>query len=925
MTAYQDILAPDKKLVQIEFNKPKPRAKKLSAKNIKLGCDHCPANKKGIKKLKRLKEIKGKKVFIWFRNPSRLDNKTGKNLSGYIGEWLWKELKLVGLAKSDVDFQTVVRCNTPVYNDDENYMEDKEPPTEVAKCCSKYSARALELNGGKAKVHLVFGQYAAKALLGREYKKDQPIFWSDKLQARVVCLDHPSYFLHGAPQHRLNQFRDRLKVALHSVKHSGKYSFLKSQDYQLIKTYADLKEYFKYAKKFALEKKRSIVVDIETGWLLKNYDSDKLRKLEVCAETPGVRQAMLVIGFTHAPGRARTVVLDHPDANIDPREVRRMKKAIKAFLEDEEIEKVMHYGSSDFTSTKELLDCTIKHYWFDTNYGTYLMWPDIKKYGLDNLSKEKVPEFAGYKDIIKEYLVKDKHNYATIPLKIMRLYNGADCDLTKRLEILTRGPLLKRSPHSRPLLRTYRHVAFQLMKITPKGPFLDYSYCKIFKKELKIKIKSELKALRRSCKMPDLNPRSPQQVKEVIYKKLKVPQIEVKRKIGRTDENTIKVLQAQHKHKFFDHLLEHRGLEKMRSQLEGYLLSANTYEGRLRTIWWLTGAITGRLRSGGKDEKNIVNLQNIPKVPVIKNLLISDILWRKLRRWVKLQKWARVLRRKVLLIADYSAIELRVLAELAEPKFITIFKSGKDAHGLMGANFTDWTYEQICTDEEIRTKVKNINFGVPYGMGKQSFFEGLIARGTKISRKESDELYDKYFATYDGIVRFHKDTMRFAEEFGYVETMYGFQRPILGAEDSRSTFWGNQAINSRVQGSAHQYLLFAMALLWTSKGRFDKLQEMSMEIHDALAFFCKVKDMQAAYKQLKELLEVAVPAYVKKHFKYKLKVPIPCDIKAGFRLGTMVKYKGEDPKEFIKTWLKQNKETEAKVSKEWNLRKAEAA
>ncbi|HWY33742.1 MAG TPA: DNA polymerase, partial [Nitrosopumilaceae archaeon] len=596
MTAYQDILAPNKKLVQIEFTNPKPRSKKIT----KPGCQFCPANKKGIKKIKGLTRIKGKKIFVWLRNPGKDENIKGLEAVGRAGKWLWDELKLVGLSRSDVDLQNVVRCFTPVFNEEENFMEDKEPTTEIAKCCSKYTQRALEINGGKAKVHLVFGQFAAKVLLGREYKKDQPIFWSEKLQARVVCLDHPSYFLHGAPKHRLEQFRERLKVALHSVQHSGKYSFLKSQDYQLIKNPTELKEYLKYAKKFAIEKKRSIVVDIETGWLLKNYDSDKLRKLEVTAETPGARAAMLVIGLTHAPGRARVVVLDHPDAKLPSKHVKRMKGMLKRFLEDEAIEKVMHYGSSDFTGIKDILGISIKNYWFDTNYSTYLMWPDLKKYGLDNLSKEKVPEFAGYKDIIKEYLVKDKHNYATIPLKIMKWYNGADCDVTKRLEILTRKPMLERSKHSKPLLRTYRHVAFQLMKITPRGPFFDYRYCKVFKKELKQKIKDELRALRRSCKVKDLNPRSTIQVKAVIYKRLKLPMIEVKRKIGRTDENTIKVLQAQSKHPFLTHLLEYRGLEKMRSQLVGYMESANTYEGRLRTIWWLTGAITGRLRSGGK-------------------------------------------------------------------------------------------------------------------------------------------------------------------------------------------------------------------------------------------------------------------------------------------------------------------------------------
>jgi len=586
----------------------------------------------------------------------------------------------------------------------------------------------------------------------------------------------------------------------------------------------------------------------------------------------------------------------------------------------------MHYGSSDFTGIKDILGINIKNYWLDTNYTTYLSWPDIKRYGLDNLSREKVPEFSNYKEIIKEYLVKDKHNYATIPLKVMKWYNGADVDVTKRLEILTRKPLLKRSPHSKPLLKTYRNVAFTLTDITPRGPYYDYKYGRIFKKELKQKLKTDLRKLHKYAGSKDFNPRSPIQVKKVIYEDLGLPQLEVKRKIGRTDENTIKVLQAQNPHPFLNALLDYRGLEKLRSQLAGYKLSADTYEGRVRTIWWLTGAITGRLRSGGKDEKSIVNLQNLPKDPIIKNIFISDSKWRRLEYWIKQKQYEHILRRKVFMIADYSAIELRVFAEIAEPKFVEVFKSGKDIHGSLGARFTDWRYEQIketkehpeLFDENIRTKVKNIVFGVPYGMGKQSFYEGLIARGTKISRQESDKLYDAYFIEFDGVARFQKETAAFAEENHYVETMYGFRRPI-GDDDSRSTFWKNQAINSRIQGTAHQYLLFAMSLLHTHKKTFNRLQEMSMEIHDALAFFSQVQYMQRTYKQLKNLLEVAVPKYIEKNFKYKLKVGIPCEIKAGFRLGTMVKYEGGDPVDFVKVWLKENENVSIKLSKEWDL------
>lgn len=920
MSAFQDLTKAGNKLVQIDFD-IKKKKKKATSKNAN-GCSHCVMDKDpNARKIKGLKRIKGKKVFIWMRNPSNQDTLEGMEAVGPAGKFLWAALKEVGIGREDCDVQNVVRCQVIKENADTGDWEDVEPSRDIAKCCSKYTERALVLNDGKAKVHLVFGLYAAKTLLGREFKKTDPIFWSKRLNATVVCLDHPSYFLQGGSEHRLKAWKERLALSVSFLKHSGRYSFLKQQDYTLLYKSSEVNAYLKYIKKFALTKGRQIVVDIEEGWTYKNWSSDKLRAREIDSTHPGAQRSMLIVGFCHAPGRSRSIVLDHPDNPMSDRTRHRIRVLLKDFLEDKRISKVFHYGCSDTTAIKDIMGITVRGYDFDTNHSTYLMWPELKKYGLESLAKEKVPEFSGYKDIIKEYLVPNKVNYATIPLKIHRLYNGGDCDLTKRLEILTRDPLFERSKHSKPLLRTYRDVDFTLKDITPRGPFFDYKYAKEFKGSLRLRLKTALRKCRKIAKWKEFNPRAHAQVKDVIYSRLGLPEIEVKRKIGRTDENTLKVLQAKTKHKFIDAILDYRGLSVMdRTTLRGYEECANVYEGRLRTTWWLTGGITGRLRSGGKDKKSIVNLQNINKKAVIKNLLVSDLSWRKIGGWFKEKAWSKIFKRKVFLIADYSAIELRVFAEIAEPKFVKIFNSGKDAHGLMGSGFTDWTYQQIQDDEEIRTKVKNINFGVPYGMGKQSFFEGLIARGTKITRKESDKLYDAYFVEYTGVARFQKESQAFAEKHGYVPTMFGFHRPILHADDdSRTTFWGNQAINSRIQGSAHQYLLFAMALLHTAKKRFFALQELSMEIHDALAFFSAVKMMKKAWAQIRELMTEAVPEYIERNFKYQLKVPLECDVKAGFRLGTMIKYKGEHPEDFVGAWLKVNEESSKKLNDEWEM------
>ena len=919
--SFQDLTTDVKRLVQIEFVNPSS-PKKV---NKKLGCEHCPLDKNKLvrQKIKGLKRIKQKKIFVWCQNPDKAANEEGLELVGPAGNWLWTELRAVGIDRSDCDINNVVRCAT-LEEDDNGYIKDRTPTNEEIKCCSIYNNRALELNAGKAKVHLVFGQIAAKSLLGREYKKDTPIFYSNKLKARVVCLDHPSYFLHGAPKARLDQFRDRLKVGIESIKHSGKFSFLNKRDYKVLARLKDVKEYLIYISKYAVKKKRAVTMDIEYGWNLKKYNSDRLRQKEVCAETPDVVKSMLMVGFCHAPGIARSILLDHPDNTVSEKEKLRIKKALKLFIESKVVEKVLHYGSSDFDATEELLNCKINNYWFDTNYSTYLMWPELKKYGLDSLTKEKLPQFSGYKDILKDYLVPGKSNLSTVPIKILGIYNGGDCDVTKHLEILTRKPLLERDKNSKPLLKTYKHVAFTLRDMQPRGPFYDLEYSKRLTKCVKIRMKKKLKKLRRYAESKSFNPRSHVQVKKILYEKLNLPIITVKRKEGRTDEGTLKVLQAQTKHPFIEHLLDYRGWATIISKQPSYVESARLHYGRLCTIFWLTGAITGRLRSGGKEEEGIINLQNVDKDPFIKNLLVSDTKWRKIEKYFKQKRYKELLNKKVFMVADYSGIELRVFAIMAEPKFIPMFQPGVDAHAKMGSGFTDWSYEQIHdTDkygEEIRTKVKNLNFGLPYGLGKQSFFESLIARGTKISRKDSDKLWDNYFEEYDGIVQFHKNATKEAEQTNFVKTLFGFWRPIqMDGDENRRTYWVNQAINSKVQGTAHQFLLFAMAILHIYKETYKYLKEASMEIHDALDFFSYVKNMQKCYKQLKYLLEVGVPEYIEKHFKIKLEVPLECEIKAGFRLGAMVKYKGEEPLEFIEKWIARNEEVNAKVIKQWGL------
>jgi uracil-DNA glycosylase family 4 len=157
------------------------------------GCSFCPLNEvKGVHKI--FGKVKGKKIFLWAQSPGMQENKQLKELVGPSGKFLWYELKKVGITRDQCDIQNVVRC-VPVDINKNIYppMKMRSPSKEEIKCCSLYTDQALAKS--KAKLHLIFGQIAAQAVLKKEYRKDKKIFFSDVLKAWVVVLDHPSFFL----------------------------------------------------------------------------------------------------------------------------------------------------------------------------------------------------------------------------------------------------------------------------------------------------------------------------------------------------------------------------------------------------------------------------------------------------------------------------------------------------------------------------------------------------------------------------------------------------------------------------------------------------------------------------------------------------------------------------------------------------------
>lgn len=290
---------------------------------------------------------------------------------------------------------------------------------------------------------------------------------------------------------------------------------------------------------------------------------------------------------------------------------------------------------------------------------------------------------------------------------------------------------------------------------------------------------------------------------------------------------------------------------------------------------------------------------------VVKEGLISKIKTKlKNKLWQLAVK--RILRKygniKIFLGFDFGQIEIRILAMLSGDKnLIADCKSG-DIHSKVGHTMTGWAIEKIKKDKKTRTLTKNIHFGIAFGLTPDGVYSFILAKDPDISvtREEVHKYYDAYFARYTRIKKLVAKLQSMAEHKGYVENMFGFRRPLNTSQSSSDdetettgAYWKNQAINTPVQGSAHHMMLMAVAALRLRKKKYLPLLGIpTMEVHDALYFFVRLKNLLKAAELGKYLLEHEPLRTIKRKFK-KVKINLPLEVegKAGFRLGDTVEIK----------------------------------
>ena len=448
---------------------------------------------------------------------------------------------------------------------------------------------------------------------------------------------------------------------------------------------------------------------------------------------------------------------------------------------------------------------------FDTMLAHYVIEPDGKR-NMDILSAQ----YLGYEPVHIEELIgkkgKTQGNMRDVELEKIKEYAAEDADITLQLKHIF-VPLLV----SKEVEKVFTEVENPLVKVLTAMEFegikVDVSFLNEYSKELEKDAKKHEESVYSQAGVR-FNLASPKQLGEVLFDKLQIDPKAKKTKTGQyaTGEDVLLKLASQHK--IVDDILGFRELTKLKSTyVDALPLMINRKTGRVHTSYAQAVAVTGRLSS------NNPNLQNIP---------VRTERGREIRK-------AFIPRDKdhVLVSADYSQIELRIVAAISgDENMCAAFKTGKDIHTATAAKV--FNVEETAVTKEMRYKAKSVNFGIIYGQGAFGLAENL-----GISRSEAKEIIDNYKKQFPNIQKYMDDTINFAKEHGYVQTLMGRKRWLKDINSANFTVRGfaeRNAINSPIQGTAADMIKLAMIKIHEAFAKKKFKSRMLLQVHDELVF-----------------------------------------------------------------------------------------
>ncbi len=526
-------------------------------------------------------------------------------------------------------------------------------------------------------------------------------------------------------------------------------------------------------------------------------------------------------------------------------------KALAPIFADEKIAKNSHNAKFDIR-VLGAQGLVVQGLGFDTMIASYLLDPSARQHGLD---QAVLREFL-FEKISKEDLLgtgKSKKEYGTVEREKLYVYSCEDADFCQRL-FVRYAKMIEESGLSRLMADIELPLVPVLAKMENEGIALDKDFLASMETELARDLMELEKKIFDACGCV-FNVRSTQQLGAVLFEKMGISADGIKKNKKGFSTAFDELEKLKDKHPAIALIQEHRELSKLQSTyVEALPKLVSEKTGRVHTSFNQTVAATGRLSSTDP------NLQNIP--------VRTEIGKRIRRAFVAAPGFD-------LFAFDYSQIELRIAAHLSGDKnMIAAFAAGADIHASTAALIAGVDIADVTP--QMRREAKAVNFGVLYGQGPHG-----LAQGAEISFDAARKFIEDYFAAYSGVKEMLDQTIAFAREHSYVETMFGRRRPLADINSKMPMLKKaaeRMAVNTPIQGTAAD--LIKLAMIAIHKEILDADARLLLQVHDELVFEIREGTGEGTVAKIRKIMENVI----------KLKVDLKVDVKVGKNWGQMEKY-----------------------------------
>ncbi len=584
-------------------------------------------------------------------------------------------------------------------------------------------------------------------------------------------------------------------------------------------------------------------VDSDLG--LKLLVKNLLQQTSVCfdTETTGLdtfTAELVGIAFSYDAGKGYYVHLPE-----EHQKVQDILEQLKPFFEAENIEKIGQNLKFDLKILHQY-GVTVKGPLFDTMIAHYLLQPDMR-HNMDVLAET----YLNYHPVPIETLIgkkgKNQRSMRTVDLDKQTEYAVEDADITYQLKQVFEPQLAEAA-----LKDLFDQIEMPLVRVLTamelEGIKLDKDFLNSLLKDLNhdiIELESKIFRLADA----EFNIGSPQQLGGILFDRLKIIDKPKKTKTGQYATGEEILSNLVDKHPIVQHILDWRGLVKLKNTyVEALPKQVNPKTGHIHTTFSQAVAATGRLSS------NDPNLQNIPI---------------RTERGQQIRK-AFVPRNDdfILVDADYSQIELRIIASLSgEKNMIQAFKNGEDIHRSTAAKVFNIPPEAVTKEQ--RSHAKTVNFGIIYGVSAFG-----LSQQTTLNRTDAKALIDAYYETYPTLKTYISQQIHKAREKGYVTTVLGRRRYLKNINSRNNVVRSAEernAVNAPIQGSAADIIKIAMINLHQKLEAGNYRSKMLLQVHDELVFDVYKPELETLKKLIKDTMENA----------YKLAVPLDADMNTG--------------------------------------------